>query len=606
MYEQEKSEIKSLKSYLLNTIPHTPLSNDILLTSNSVAIKAAVAGLDKELARLEREERLVSKFTAAASSSSISSGQVVHDNSGGDEDVAMEYVKMSKDDIADTDNMDAPSLDDVNEEEWEQTDLSPAKQVHHTSNSSNKEEENGNGDRINELLCQKWASSSIARISQANAKVDTSLGALGLVLHTALLELSSATSNNKANKSGCSSNGDDSIFRCTGVPTAEVLSQLLMGSHQHSGGSIVSKGGGGFAPPIRELPRGVLVPPKWEVFAASGGNTVNDQGVVAFRYKCGKEVYSSDSGNVIDTTTVYLVVQELEDENEVLVNFGPFPSSADTTAVPFVQFPISQHVNLDGFQAAKSKSGGSAVPPSLFYKSLTGLLSRFGSEFGLMPALQRTFEEATAVDAEMNVTDDATGMATMNEETMTTTEIPSTQAKPTTYNVPRPNIPPNGPAIDTDPLRISHNNRGKHGDFEGDLLPGGPQPGILPPNNGPDIGRGGLGGGSQVGPNHPLFDRTFGDDAEGYYEDELGGYGAGDGGNFGIPGMGGLGMRPRFDPYGPPGGPTEPGRGGRGGRGRLGTGRGGRGRGGGRGFPPGGFGNPNNDHMPPPGSDYFS
>jgi hypothetical protein len=57
----------------------------------------------------------------------------------------------------------------------------------------------------------------------------------------------------------------------------------------------------------------------------------------------------------------------------------------------------------------------------------------------------------------------------------------------------------------------------------------------------------------------------------------------------------------RFDPYGPPGGPTEPGRGGRGARGRLGTGRGG-----GRGFPPGGFGNPNNDHMPPPGSDYFS
>ena len=156
--------------------------------------------------------------------------------------------------------------------------------------------------------------------------------------------------------------------------------------------------------------------------------------------------------------------------------------------------------------------------------------------------------------------------------------------------------------MDIDPLRVdSHTGMGRRrGDFEGDLLPGGIQPGLP---GGPSFG------GSQVGPNHPMFDRSFGDDD--LYNNGIGGglYGPP---SFGIPGVGGgVGMRPRFDPYGPPGGPTEPGRGGRGGRGG-GVGRGGRfgsgrGRGGGRGrMPPGGFGDPNNDHLQPPNSDYFS
>ena len=101
--------------------------------------------------------------------------------------------------------------------------------------------------------------------------------------------------------------------------------------------------------------------------------------------------------------------------------------------------------------------------------------------------------------------------------------------------------------------------------------------------------------GSRVGPNHPMFDRTFGDDVDNDF--------GGEGPNFGLPGVGGgMGMHPRFDYYGPPNGPTEQGRGGRGqfpGRGsRLGRGRG---RGGRGSMPPGGFGNPNNDLDYPPG-----
>ena len=55
---------------------------------------------------------------------------------------------------------------------------------------------------------------------------------------------------------------------------------------------------------------------------------------------------------------------------------------------------------------------------------------------------------------------------------------------------------------------------------------------------------GGLGGGSQVGSDHPLFDRTFGEDDVSYgCGDNLGLAGGSE--RFRIPGVGGLDMRPR-------------------------------------------------------------
>ena len=112
-------------------------------------------------------------------------------------------------------------------------------------------------------------------------------------------------------------------------------------------------------------------------------------------------------------------------------------------------------------------------------------------------------------------------------------------------------------------------SRHRRGDMEGDLLPSGATPGVAPHPTG---------GGSQVGPHHPLFDRTVGE------EDDDANHECGRP-SFCVPGTnGGWEMRPRFDPFGPPGGPTEP---------RRWKGRG-------RGYPPGGFGVPNPDHMRPP------
>ena len=96
----------------------------------------------------------------------------------------------------------------------------------------------------------------------------------------------------------------------------------------------------------------------------------------------------------------------------------------------------------------------------------------------------------------------------------------------------RPSVPPGGgvAAATDDPLRVMDSQR-RHGDFEGDLLPGGPQPGGLhglPPH----------GGGSQVGPDHPIFDRMFGDDDGNNYSQP-------EPPSFGVPGVDGMEIRPR-------------------------------------------------------------
>mmetsp|Transcript_24664 Transcript_24664/g.53208 ORF Transcript_24664/g.53208 Transcript_24664/m.53208 type:complete len:551 (-) Transcript_24664:205-1857(-) len=550
MYEQEKIEIATLKSYLLSHIPTTLLPpNDILLSPKSVALTAAVAGLDKELVRLEREERLVKKFTANNDVAAAATGV---------DDADMDYVKMNKEDVTMDDKKDNATTADNDEEEWEEaTNPSPAKKHARQENKEQMEDENAT------KLCQTLASSAVARIANANIKVVTPLGALGLALHTALVELSQ--------------DEQDPLFRCTGVPDLDVTFQLLASSIKST--KKAGEGGGGFAPPIRELPRGELVPPKWE----------GRDDVIAFRYKCGKEVYAVDSGHTNDATTVYLTLQLMQGD-EVSVTFGTLPSSKDKKSGEKRQlkFPLGQHVNLDGFQAAKTKNGGRAalVSPLLLYISLPKLLLDFSSTFDVLPLIMGKGNDESS-SLEMPTKKDVMGL--QFEQSI---PMPTTETSRADFN---------------DPLRVmdSHQRGKRHGDFEGDLLPGGPnQPGGLhemPPR----------GMGSQVGPDHPMFDRTFGDDYNGNYDDEFdGGFGNG-GGSFGAPGVGGgMSMRPRFDPYGPPGGPTEPGRGGRyPGRGtRLGRGRGRGGRGGrgGRMPPPGGFGHPNPDHMNPPGGAYFS
>lgn len=80
-FKHDRAELQALKYYLLTQIPSTPLPpDDIILSPQSIALRAAVSGLDKSLARLELEES------------------------------RMQYMKLSKDDAA-------VYMEDV--EEWE-------------------------------------------------------------------------------------------------------------------------------------------------------------------------------------------------------------------------------------------------------------------------------------------------------------------------------------------------------------------------------------------------------------------------------------------------------------------------------------------------------
>jgi len=486
MYENEKNEISALKKYLLSQIPSTPLPpNNLLLSPNSIALKAAVAGLDKELGRLEREERLVQKFTnenavCGGGGRAVSSAH----NNKADEDVAMEYVKMTKEDAVDTVSTTMKRENDDEEDDWEEAKaaLSPSKKKPSLTDSED----------LHQKIAQKWSSTTISRIAKADARVNTPVGALGLALHTALVELTAVNQGTKKT---------EQMFRCTGVPDGAIISQFLGEEKKKSGGG---GGGGGFAPPIRELPKGVLMPSNWEDTAKQ-----QDLQLIAFRYKCGQDVYTASSGPTNDCTTLYLILQQVNNST-VRVSFGPMPASTKgsaTTTVNQLQLPLTQHINLDGFQASKSKSS-SAVQPSLFFISLLELLLQFGSTFGLLSVMQLSFGEGTQAMEEVGL-DTAVDMSVNMKDFSSDMFAKQAAATNDSKVVPRPTIPPDGPAVDIDPLRVMDSRAtgmGRRGDFEGDLLPGGIQPGLpggpLPPSF----------GGSQVGPNHPMFDRTFGDD----------------------------------------------------------------------------------------------
>eukprot|EP00578_Thalassiosira_sp_NH16_P030589 CAMPEP_0181082132 /NCGR_PEP_ID=MMETSP1071-20121207/3461_1 /TAXON_ID=35127 /ORGANISM="Thalassiosira sp., Strain NH16" /LENGTH=625 /DNA_ID=CAMNT_0023163703 /DNA_START=148 /DNA_END=2026 /DNA_ORIENTATION=- len=625
MYEREKIEIRTLRSYLLSQIPTTPLPpNGMLLSSKSSALAAAISGLDKEGRRLEREERLVEKFTAAASHAAGGAGARAGP-AGGEDDVAdMEYVKMTREDaspeMAGTDSRDVAMDDDTkDEEEWEEAAAvvvgTPSPALKHdarqddeaASTADQKEEEDDNRE-----FCRRLASSAVARIARDDVRVGTPLGALGLALHAALAEI------HEDDETGSGSGGGErpALFRCTGVPDAGIASKLL-----GEGAKPSKKKTGGRSPRSR-VAEGGACPAEVEEGASPSSSNGGGGAVVAFRYKCGSGVYSVDSGHANDATTVYLALRlsvgEGDDDDEVVsMSFGALPagdgSAEEEEQRPLLKFPLGRHVNLDGFRAARAKiggGGGTLVSPSLFYVSLSELFLEFSSTFRVLPRKKKSAtgkgEEGASVPSEVM---SVAKIDTSGTEFRHPVPMRSLQKGPIDATH-RPVIPPDGAAVDMpfhmDSLRVMNSQRGdKRKDFEGDLIPGGPRPGGL--HDVPSRGAG-----SQVGPDHPMFDRTFGDDdyyGHGGADDDFGGGFGGGGGGFGVPGIGGgMGMRPRFDPYGPPGGPTDPGRGGRfPGRGsRLGRGRGGRGGGRNGRVPPGGFGNPNPDHMTPPGGGYFS
>lgn len=542
--ERLKYELRTLQSYLRNVVPLTPLSPDnLILSPDSLAIRSAIAGLENQLLRLERDEKLRRKFASTnenencggkkSNSKSINDYGISRED---EEDMDDGYVKMTKDEAAtaalttskpavataggasatkddDDGNEDAIMDDDweeagniKNDEDFQKDDSLLVNECIRTERNNSENED------LQEQYFRSLASATVAQIASSKIHVATPLGALGLALHIALLL--------KGGKRSGSTGIGDNELRCTGVPSPD----------DGEGGS------GGFAPPVRELPPGVLVPDSWEKYALTKKTTT-------FRYWLGGG--SCQGGGMLGRgapSTVHLSLRLLpstapEDMDMVHITFGPRQEvqTAEQPSQPQLTVKLGTHINLDGFKTAKKTSTTTTISPSLFYISLSELLSQFDATFGgvLYPKTMETTTESNEVLC-----------------SKASKPVPSPAGKIIAHDVVDGGVEvhPTGMHSDRPSIQILEANdtakMRRRGDFEGDLLPGGP----LQPPFGVEDNTTTIPPGSQVGPDHPIFDRTFGDDAYYDYEDEYryngGGMGGKDG--FGLPGLpSGMGMRPR-------------------------------------------------------------
>mmetsp|Transcript_21123 Transcript_21123/g.32502 ORF Transcript_21123/g.32502 Transcript_21123/m.32502 type:complete len:549 (+) Transcript_21123:162-1808(+) len=526
----EEGELEIVRNYLLQCN---------LVSKDSRALQAALKGLDNEKKRMDRDAKLIQKFStptneeepAAESNGNLGDSGVVQVNHSDvmvDDDAAlMEWQDVGEATVDDGDFSNQTGTNDVSE---------CGDDPHQKDNTMDDNTMN----QYDSVLGRQLAQSAITSMSNANVHVTTPLAAIALALHTALTELD---------------------FACTGIPP---------NSNQSSGG---------FAPPIRVLPKNKFLPDKWDQYASSTNTTTQEclpqQPYVALRYRkdgigavvlnvtlLESAISSSAEQQQAATSTTSRDSVAAAGSQKVHVEMKP-ANTKEPQPNDGLVFNLEEHANFDSFSTALQGSTKKGILPALHYKQLHQLMQQFCNTFDLGPMQEG--EEECVVSIPVPVS-------------FPTTTTKSTSSAGNKNNYPPLMVPPVGgttngrreeniPTID----QFTNDPFGRNGDFQGDLIPGGP-PG------GPSIGT----GGNLMGPDHPIF---MGGDP-----------------HTNIPRVGGGNwMQPRFDPYGPPGGPTDPSYPFGPGRGR-GPGRGHGGRGG-RGRPrpaPGGSGDPNPDHQRPP------
>jgi len=508
--KEEREALEALRVYLL-ACP--------TVSAECRAMRAALASLDAERKKMDRDAKLRQKFTASQTTPSTTTTTTTNNNAVVKLQESLEPPTARDDAILQQDEEEEGNDEDCGEDmEWQ--DVAPP-----THDSPL-------GKQLSEM--------AIARMASAGTGVSTPLAAVALGLHAALLSPTLQ-------------------FKCTGIPDDDSSSKSSA-----------------FAAPIRELPKTLFVPPRWDALPSQ----------VTLRYR--KDGY----GTAILRVT--LQINTDNSEEEVCVTLAP-PGEAEARGQ--LTFPLARHINLDSLTPALTKS--KLVPPALHYKGLSILLTNFCRTLDLGTIHESSITPTTGAAAEAFST-----MTSTNSQDKRSTSLDnrSSSSTTTTSNVGPPPIglpttipmsdrqsdlrPPSFFDSDQGLGPLSDNMPPRRGDFNGDLMPGG----IVDPRF---MGIGGMPGsghgGNLMGPNHPHFTSPPDEDETGFFQQDDP-----------SPLMpGGLGMRPRFDPFGPPGGPMDP-RGGRGFGGRC------RGRGRGRGrVPPGGSGDPNPDHQRPP-NDYFT
>lgn len=157
------------------------------------------------------------------------------------------------------------------------------------------------------LLGRTLAKDSIQFISEANISVSNPLEGIAVLLHVTLLKLK---------------------FKCTTSQETKI---------------------GGFAPPIRELPHGQILPPNWD-------HTSSDENKITFWYR-----------------KQHRTMLSIELDDAINVFFG------DTVEQPCMTFPLDLYFNSTSFQTAKNKNKQNKISPLLHYKSVSTLLTKFTS-----------------------------------------------------------------------------------------------------------------------------------------------------------------------------------------------------------------------------------
>jgi len=371
------------------------------ISKDSRALQVALEALDQERKRMERDAKLQRKFASTSNSkSNIETQQTITSNKS-----STTAVSASKQQQQSQQQQD----DDAELMEWQ--DVAPS---HEQIVEAPLE-----GSVLGKVLTQ----SAITDMATSKTTVASPIAAIALALHAALC-------------------GDTLGFKCTGIPNEGV-----------------SKG---FAAPIRELPKTLLVPNDWDKTSVLPENPS-----VKLRYR--KDGVGSTVLNV-----------SLKEENVVHVALAPSGSSKEPHELTFV---LSDHVNLDSLSKALESQG--RVVPTLHYKALPVLLTNMCNTFDLGP-VQDAVEEGTETSSSSSL-----------PYVDTTIVPPTNMGRPTFTSVGGPasrqydqHEPPN--------LRMFQPALRRPGDFDRDLMPGGidsPAGNLMGPNHpafgGPAIGSGG-------------------------------------------------------------------------------------------------------------------
>lgn len=397
--------------------------------SDNPAIKVALEGIEKEQRRRERDAKLQRKFAAQDFASSSPL-------SSSNENLSDSLV------VVDTSTMPPPAAasneHDQDEMEWQDV----------AARKEGDEDEDGTS-----FLGKKLAKTSIDSISENQVKVKSPVAAIAVVFHASM-------------------RSDILGFSCTGVPEDETK--------------------GGFAPPVRELPKSQFLPPTW--------NTNADK--VSLRYR------KNGTGALV------LVVKE-EADRKIHVQLQP--ANSKEPPIELLSFSLEEHINLDSWNAALKVS--SSVPPSLHYKSLAVLLTNFCRTFDLGSVDEAEGECATTSTPYV----DNTAAFQMGRPIAKSDFVP---AQPVPAMATERRKPWKDGIVPSTLDQAFPGRLMPRGDFAGDLAPGR---GLMDPRFVDPSGRM---GGNMMGPNHPMFQ----------------------GGGMHGPPLGGPGsMQPRFDPVYPPG-----------------------------------------------------